>query len=205
MKQVFPITFAAIFLLTASVIFAADTVVVVPLGSKEKGGTGWVYLNPSSASLSQGASFHIQLGAFAGIDLPDVSSPSFGLGFTIPRDFKKGSELTVRAMWNIPQSGCSVHLRPFALSIARVGRSHLTGDNAISGISVIGGSKIQAPETADQSGEVLISIQSPDEGIELEGGDSVIFGLMRWPWHSDDTCDGASMKIHGLSVSYPKE
>ena len=74
----------------------------------------------------------------------------------------------------------------------------------MSGLSIVGGTMLQASPVADQPGETLITIASPEDGTDLEAGDSVIFGFMRWPWHPGDTCDGVPMRIHGLSVTYQK-
>lgn len=86
---IFPISFTS---------FAADKVVVIPLNSSRANTTGWIYINPSSPSLSQGAVFITQVGHYAGIDLPVTDSPGFQFGFTIPHDFKKGSDLTLHLL-----------------------------------------------------------------------------------------------------------
>ena len=205
MKIILFIVCTGIFFFAVSEVNAVDKVVVIPLNSSEQKETGWVNLNPSSARLSQGATFAIQSGPVAGIDLPNENSPSFGLGFTVPRDFIKGSDLIVHMIWNISESSCSISFQPMALSVARPGRPHLTGGSVIAGLSIIGGTKLNAPDIENQPDKTLISIKSPESETDIEGGDSVIFGLMRWPWHPEDTCDGASMKIHGLSVNYQRE
>ena len=188
-----------------SLAAAQDKVVVIPLNTSQINNIGWININPSSATFNNGAYFTTGSGQYAGIRLPDTDSPSFGLGFTLPPDYNKGSDLNIHMVWNIETTGCSVHFQPVALSVARPGRSHLTGSSTTSGLTIVGGSILNASDIVDQPKETLITITSPEAGTDLEGGDSIIFGFMRWPWHPDDNCDGFPMKIHGLSIGYQKK
>lgn len=178
----------------------AQQVVVIPMPTSSD--YGWIAINPSGVERGQGATFAAQSGAVAGVGLPPLNTPYISFGLTVPPNFRDGTELTMHLVWNIAETGCSVVFQPFAFSVARTGESHLTGSSTSAGLVVIGGSVLQVPTTIDQPKETRVSIASPEEGRQIEAGDSLIFGFHRQPWRPEDTCDVESMKIHGITVTY---
>lgn len=158
-------------------------------------------LQPDGAFLTTGATFSNGAGPNAGIHLADAANGSFYTGFTIPPDFTTGATLTVRLVWHTSAASCQVSFVPNAISVARPGIKHIVGLNTGAGITVIGGTKLFAPATSNQSNQTLVTITPPDGATLLKAGDSVIFSLFRSGSDSSDTCT-ADMVIQAISVTY---
>lgn len=158
-------------------------------------------LEPYAAFLDGSATFSDGYGPHAGIDMPDGSTSSLAFGFTIPPDYMPGVALTVRLVWHTASTNCGIELRPNFISVARVGRTHLTGSGASTGLDAVGGTVLNAPNTANLSGEKIYTITSPVTRETLQPGDSVIFGLYRCHGCTADTCTG-TLKVQGIQVTY---
>ncbi len=178
----------------------AQQVVVIPMPTSSD--YGWIAINPAGVEMGQGASFSAQSGAVAGIGLPELNTPYFSFGITVPPNYRDGTKLTMHLVWNIAETGCSVVFQPFAFSVARTGESHLTAGTTSAGLTIDGGTILQASTTINQPAEILVSITSPEDERQIEVGDSLIFGFHRQPWRPEDTCDNESMKIHGITLNY---
>jgi len=158
-------------------------------------------LEPYAAYLEGSATFTGGYGPHAGINLPDGSSSSLAFGFTIPPDYTPGVALTVRLVWHTASTNCGIELRPNFISVARAGRTHLTGSSVSTGLDAVGGTVLSAPNTANLSGEKIYTITSPVTRETLQPGDSVIFGLYRCHGCTADTCTG-TLKVQGIQVTY---
>lgn len=161
----------------------------------------FINLNPYGAFIRNGAAFSTGFGAFAGIRLPASGTPDFSFGFTVPPDYVPGTSLIVRLVWHSPSTSCGISLQPNFISVARLGRTHIIGPGASSGLDPVGGSTLAAPATANQSGAKDFLITRPDGVTDLRPGDSVIFGLFRSASAGADTC-GGDLVIQGVSILY---
>ncbi len=188
------------YLVFGSSSLQAKQVVVIPMPTSSD--YGWIAINPAGVGMGQGATFAVQSGAVAGIDLPTSNTPSFSFGFSVPPNYRDGTKLTMHLIWNIAETACSVVFQPYAFSVARTGEAHLTGGSTSAGLSIVGGTSLQASTIVNQPKETQVSITTPEEGRQIEVGDSLIFGFHRQPWRPEDTCDSESMKIHGITVTY---
>ncbi len=158
-------------------------------------------LDPYAAFLPTAAYFDDGYGPFSGIHFPDTSNGSFSLGFTIPPNYSAGTTLVVRTVWHTAAVNCGIRFRGNSISVARVGRTHIIGGGASTGLTVVGGETLTAPGTSNQSNETLINIDAPVAGEKLLPGDSIIFSLFRSPTEAADTCT-ADMVIQSFSVIY---
>lgn len=158
-------------------------------------------LDAMSAFLTTGATMSNGFGPNAGIHLADAANGSFYLGFTIPPNFTTGGTLVTRLLWHTSATSCSVEFIPNAISVARPGRTHITGGNVSSGLTVIGGTRLFVPATSNQTNETRVTITSPDGVTPLQAGDSVIFSLFRGGTGANDSCV-ADMVIQSVSVTY---
>lgn len=158
-------------------------------------------VNTFGAFLGGGATFNIGYGPNAGIRLPDSGVPDFSYSFTIPPDYTPGTNLTVRFIWHTPATSCGIELAPNYMSVARAGRTHIIGPYTSSGMTMLGGTLLSAPATANQSGAKDMTINTPSAGTNLLPGDSIIFGLYRPSSNPTDTCANY-LAIQGVSVSY---
>ena len=158
-------------------------------------------LNIFAAYLTTGAIFETGWGPYAGLSLPDNISPAFSHSFTIPPNYTPGTDMMVQIIWNTPSTSCGIELRPNYISVARAGRTHISGPSVTDGLTMIGGTTLSAPPTANQSSAKTMRISTPSPGTNLLAGDSVIFGLYRPAAAATDTCTGDLM-IQGISVSY---
>ncbi len=161
----------------------------------------FINVNIFGAFLVGGTFFNAGFGANAGMRLPDSSAPQFSLGFTIPPDYTPGTDMTVRFLWHTPATGCGIELDPNYISVARAGRTHILGASATDGLTMVGGTVLNAPATANQTSAKDMTINSPSAATNLQPGDSVIFGLFRPSGAGTDTCANY-LAIHGVSVSY---
>jgi hypothetical protein len=158
-------------------------------------------LDPFAALLTQSASLSSGFGPNAGIHMPDGANSSFYLGFTIPPDYTSGTTLLARLLWHTSGAGCSIVFLPNAISVARPGRTHIVGATTGDGLTVAGGTTLNAPGTANQTNETIVQITSPDGVTDLLAGDSVIFSLFRAGGNANDTC-AADMVLQSVSITY---
>ncbi|MFN8446678.1 MAG: hypothetical protein U0175_38150 [Caldilineaceae bacterium] len=161
----------------------------------------FISLQTEGAYLTTGATYSNGFGPNAGIHLADAANGSFYVGFTIPPDFTTGATLTARFLWHTSAASCQISFPGNAISVARPGRKHIVGQSTATGITVVGGTKLFVPATANQTNQTLVTIVTPDGVTPLQAGDSVIFSLFRSGTSTDDTCT-ADMVIQGISVTY---
>jgi hypothetical protein len=133
--------------------------------------------------------------------LPNSGVPQFSFGFTIPPDYTPGTAMTARFVWHTSAISCGIELQANYISVARAGRTHVLGTSATSGLTMVGGSLLSAPATANQTSAKDMTINSPTGATNLQPGDSVIFGLFRSAGAGTDTC-ASDLMIQGVSVSY---
>jgi hypothetical protein len=158
-------------------------------------------LDPFAAFLDLSAFFDTGFGPHAGIHMPDGSNSSFYLGFTIPPDYATGTALIARLLWHTSAASCGIAFLPNAISVARPGRTHITGATTGDGLTVVGGTTLNAPGTGNQTNETIVHITSPDGVTDLLAGDSVIFSLFRAGGNGNDTC-AADMVLQSVSITY---
>jgi len=101
---------------------------------------------------------------WAGIHLPNTGLPSYTSSFTVPPNYRPGTELTMHILWHaaLAQTNCTVRFRKNALTISRAGRRFLTGGT--NGMTVVGGETLTVPSTTYESVETLVTIQSGEAG-----------------------------------------
>jgi hypothetical protein len=85
--------------------------------------------------------------------------------------------------------------------VARPGRTHITGPFTGSGITVLGGTRLFAPATANQSNSLLLTLSAPDGVTPLQAGDAISFSLFRSGSGTNDTCT-ADFVLQGALVTY---
>lgn len=158
-------------------------------------------INLFGAFVRDGVTFSTGWGPNAGMWLPDSSTPDFTYSFVIPPDYTSGTDMTVRFIWHTPATSCGIELRPNFISVARAGSTHIAGHSVSDGLTLVGGSTLSAPSTANRSSAKEMTINTPVPGTPLMGGDSIIFGLFRSSTAPTDTCAN-SLVIQGVSVSY---
>lgn len=163
--------------------------------------TKFLTLDPYAAFLSGGATFTTGYGPNAGLRLADGANGSFYSGFTIPPNYTSGTTLSVRFLWHTSATNCSFAFLGNAISVARPGRTHITGGSTDTGLTVVGGTRLNAPATSNQTMQTLVNITSPDGVTPLQPGDSIIFSLFRAGNNAVDTC-AAEMVIQSISVTY---
>jgi hypothetical protein len=158
-------------------------------------------VNPSGVSLDGTATFQTGFGANAGIRLPDGSVASFALGFVLPQSYITGSPIRVAIAWHTnAATSCAVELRPNFISVARVGRTHIVGPGASTGLSPATGSTILAASATNVTNAVLYNITSPDGVTPLQAFDVINFGLFRPADVPGDTCAG-NLVIQGIVLA----
>jgi hypothetical protein len=158
-------------------------------------------LNIFGAFLGGGTTLSTGYGPYAGMRLPDNLTPEFSFAFTIPPDYTSGTNLTVRFIWHTPATSCGIVLAPNYMSVSRAGRTQIVGGSVTSGMTMVGGTTLSAPATANQSSAKDLTINTPVSGTNLVAGDSIIFGLYRSASSGSDTCANY-LAIQGVSVSY---
>jgi len=164
----------------------------------------FISLNVYGAKLGGDAEPGGGAGPFAGIRLVDgmLGGNHFEAGFTLPPNYTTGTPVVVHVVWHTSATACDIVFSPNSLSIARVGRTHLSsGGSVTDGMEVVGGDLLTAPATANQSNETRVTITSPEPNVPLQAGDAVNFNLHRAGTDAADTCT-ASMAIQGLWVEY---
>ncbi len=173
-----------------------------PTGSPG-GGSHLIDLQLFGARIFAGANLTTGFGPHGGLQLPATSAvPSFDFQFTIPPDYETGAPLTVRIVWHTAATDCQMFLRPNSISVARVGRVHIVGPFASTGLDGDGGDVLQAPSTPNVTQQKLYAITSPTPATSLQAGDNVIFGLFRDKREGNaDTC-AASLTVQGVSIAY---
>jgi hypothetical protein len=165
-----------------------------------EGASGFITLSPYGSHREGGAGVTDGFGPHSGLRLPDGSSSSFAHGFILPPDYVTGNPITVDLIWHTSSTSCGIVLFPNSIAVARIGRGHLIGPTATTGLSAIGGSTLSAPSAANQSRLKSYAITAPD-GSSLQSGDSIIFSLYRPSASANDTCPG-DLIIQGISVTY---
>jgi hypothetical protein len=178
----------------------AETAVVVPL-MKYGGDTNWINLNIYGTNVRNGATHETGFGQHSGINLPDSGSPAFEASFTIPPNFKPGSDITARILWHTSATNCNVDVRPNFLSVTRAGVAPILGPGATSGLTVEGDT-IRAADSSesDISQEVVVTISSPSSGETLQPLDAINFGMYRSNG-VNNTCSD-DIIISGIMLSY---
>jgi hypothetical protein len=165
--------------------------------------TNFIDLQLFGARIFGGANFTTGFGQHGGLQLPSTSSVSgFDFQFTIPPDYTTGNTLTVRVVWHTSATDCQMFLRENSVSVARVGRAHIIGEFASTGLESVGGDLLQAPSTPNVTQQKLYTINSPIPATPLQAGDNVIFGLFRDLREGhEDTC-AANLTVQGVSIVY---
>lgn len=161
----------------------------------------FISLDPYGAYVEDGATFTDGFGPNSGLRLPDGGTASFSLGFTLPPDYASGTPLTIRMVWHTPSTGCAIVFQPNSIAIARPGRTHIQGPGFTDGLSVVGGTTLNAPATASSSQATQIQIVSPVSGTPLQAGDVIMFSMFRSGAAAQDTCTG-NMVIQGMALQY---
>lgn len=161
----------------------------------------FINLDVFGAFLTTGGVFSNGYGPNAGIHLPDASNASFYLNFMLPPDYTTGGPVTLHLVWHTGEANCSIELIPNSMSLARPGRTHITGQTTGSGITVVGGTRLFAPATAFQSNNLLVSLKAPDGVTPLQAGDAISFSLFRSGSGTNDTC-AADFVLQGAMVTY---
>jgi hypothetical protein len=160
-----------------------------------------IQVNPSGVFLDGGASFQTGFGANAGIRLPDASVPSFALGFVLPQSYTTGSPISVGIAWHTgAATPCAFDFRPNFISVARVGRTHIVGPGASTGLSPATGSTILAASATNVTNAVIYTITSPVAGTPLQAFDVINFGLFRASGAAGDNCAG-DLVIQGIVIA----
>lgn len=111
----------------------------------------FISLDPYGAYVTGATTFSGGFGPNSGLRLPDGAISSFNLGFTLPPDYASGTPLTIRMVWHTPSTSCTINFRPSSIAIARPGQNHIQGSGASDGLSVVGGTTLNAPGTANSS------------------------------------------------------
>lgn len=161
----------------------------------------FISLDPYGAYVTGATTFSEGFGPNSGLRLPDGAISSFNLGFTLPPDYASGTPLTIRMVWHTPSTSCTINFRPNSIAIARPGQNHIQGSGASDGLSVVGGTTLNAPGTANSSQATQIQIVSPVSGTPLQAGDVVMFSMFRAGNAAEDTCTG-NMVIQGMALQY---
>ena len=161
----------------------------------------FISLDPYGAYIEGAATFSTGFGPNSGLRLPDGASSSFSMGFTIPPDYAAGTPLTLRMVWHTPSTGCTISFRPNSIAVARPGRTHIAGSGASEGLTVVGGTDLSAPTTANSSQETRIQIVSPVPSVPLQPGDVIMFSMFRAGTGASDTCTG-NLVIQGMALQY---
>ena len=161
----------------------------------------FISLSPYDALVGDGGTVTLGGAWFGGIHLPDTGNPQVGWGFTLPPDFPTGGTVTVEMLWHTDSTSCGVEFRQNYISVARAGQKHILGGADGPGFTVVGGTTLSAPATANQSSIVELAIVSPDGVTDLVAGDSVMLGMYRATSAVSDTCAG-DMTIYAGSVTY---
>lgn len=161
----------------------------------------FISLDPYGAYVEGAATFSQGFGPNSGLRLADGANGSFSLSFTLPPDYASGTPLTIRMVWHTPSTGCAIVFRPNSIAIARPGRNHIQGATASEGLSVVGGTTLNAPATANSSQATQIQIVSPVSGTPLQAGDVIMFSMFRSGTEAQDTCTG-NMVIQGMALQY---
>jgi len=174
-----------------------------PPGSPGGAGPHFIDLQLFGARIFGGATFTTGFGPHGGLQLPSTSAvSSFDFQFTVPPDYTSGETLTVRVVWHTSAIDCQMFLRPNSISVSRVGRAHIIGPFASTGLEGVGGDLLQAPSTSNVTRQKLYTIDSPVPATPLQAGDNVIFGLFRDLREGhDDTC-AANLTVQGVSITY---
>jgi hypothetical protein len=161
----------------------------------------FISLDVFGAFLTTGGVFSNGYGPNAGIHLADAANGSFYMNFMLPPDYTTGGPITLHMVWHTGASNCSVELIPNSMSVARPGRTHITGPTTGSGITVVGGTRLFAAATVNQSNSLLVSFNAPDGVTPLQAGDAISFSLFRLGSGTNDTCT-ADFVLQGAMVMY---
>lgn len=160
-----------------------------------------IQVNPSGVFLDGGATFQTGFGANAGIRLPDAGTPSFALGFALPQSYVTGRPITVAIAWHTnAATPCAVDLRPNFISVARVGRTHIVGVGASTGLSPTTGSTVLLAIATSVTNAALYSVTSPDGATPLQAFDVINIGLFRSTTAASDTCAG-NLVVQGILIA----
>lgn len=161
----------------------------------------FINLDVYGAYLTTGGTFSNGYGPNGGIHLADAANGSFYLNLTLPPDYTTGGAITVHMVWHTSATNCSVEFVPNAMSAARPGRTHITGPTTGSGITVVDGTRLFAPATANQSNSLLVTLSAPDGTTPLQAGDAISFSLFRSGSGTNDNC-AADFVLQGALVTY---
>lgn len=161
----------------------------------------FIQMPVTSANLVGGATFSNGWGPYSGIRLPNSGVPEFSCAFVVPPTYTPGAKLTVRLVWHAAATTGGIVLAPAYLSVTRPGLTYIAGPGVRDGLTAVGGTVLSVPATADQCGEKLFEITSPDGVTSLQPGDAVGIGLYRSTGSVNDTCT-ADLVISGISVTF---
>jgi hypothetical protein len=193
-------------------LLAVMLVLVMGFGSPVYAGSNRLSLSPYGVLAGNGASL-ISSGFDAPLRLPaKASTPSFTLGFTIPKDYVPDTPLKIIILWETLDTQCTFYLRPNLLFRARAGHPRdfgaasggLEAVNASTSFSLTGsGIVMEAPLAAHETARVRFKIvPTPGEFPTLQAGDAVNFGIFREDRDTtNDTCD-QELGIAGISIVY---
>lgn len=161
----------------------------------------FINLDLFGALLTGSARNQIGSGPEPGIRLLDSTESAFYLNFTLPPDYTPGGDVWVDILWHTSATNCNVVFTPNAMSVARRGRTHITGPTPESGITVVGGTQLQAPATSNESSLVVVDLAAPDGVTALQPYDAITFSLYRHGAAVNDTC-AADQMLQGFLVRY---
>jgi hypothetical protein len=151
----------------------------------------------------------IDLGTISGSEtingvLLSANAPnSVVANFSIPSDYKKNSEITLRIRALVPDTGCSVELSAEGTNRYRQGFEGLGVGGANSGLTISGGTTVAAPGVASEVFTKAFKLNKPTSGPILNqlAGDSVVAIMARQGAAMSDDCNG-NMLVTSVKVTY---
>lgn len=199
-------TLAVVSILAVSAI-AQDKVVVVPLGSKS--GEKFISLPVEFAVINNGAVYELNGGAdLSGMALPNSGFPRFSTGFSLPPDYKPGSDIVVYITWGnsyFNATNCGVRLRSNGVSAFRPNVHPVYTNGVFTGSDYYDGSEITLtmPSVSMEIRQTVMTI----EGKNTTGnalympGDNIVMRIARDDTDLSDTCIG-KLFILGMYATY---
>ena len=185
----------------ASAKIADGTIDLVDLNASARA-PRFIDTNIFGANIAGAALFSTGFGPNAGLVLQETTfNGSFAISFTLPPDFPAGGSLNGRIVYNAAATGCQLYFAPNYISVARVGRTHIIGTGASTGLNM-STSLWTVAATSNQSSAIPFTVTSPQPTVPLQALDTISIGFFRSsPAASGDSCT-VNMVIQGITLTY---
>jgi len=173
------------------------------------------YYTKTEVNAHEALQKHIQISVFStntegtvmtdgnfGILFKDLDDYNALINFTAPADMTPNTPMTLRLMYTIAETNCTVSISPVGIWASRQGQAPVSvpvAPAALPGFVAVGGDPRPAPSPAGAASTAIYTLGLPANGAGLNPGDAVTVAITRKG--AADTCV-QRLYITGAQVDY---